>query len=46
MKGRGRGRPKKILIAGISSKNRSSTVDESAAKSRQPEFGLVTPDTK
>ena len=46
IKGRGRGRPKKILITGISSKTRPSTVIESGCKTKLPDFGLVTPDTK
>lgn len=46
IKGRGRGRPKKILITGVSSKNRPTTVIESGSKTRVPDFGLVTPETK
>jgi hypothetical protein len=43
VKGRGRGRPKKILITQTSSKARLPIQD---AKQKQSEFGLVTPDAK
>ncbi len=43
MKGRGRGRPKKILI---SQTNTKQSLPETADKFKQSEFGLITPETK
>jgi len=43
MKGRGRGRPKKILISQTITK---PSLKEPATKFKQSEFGLITPETK
>lgn len=43
MKGRGRGRPKKILISQITTK---PSLPEPANKFKHSEFGLITPETK